>query len=89
MKIRWYLLLLLTTILSVTKNSVSSLNFFNFCRGNGLLHNGSRVCECFPGFTGFDCSLRVCPSAKAWVDYPHGDNLAHAEYTECSNMVDC
>lgn len=47
------------------------------------------MCHCFPGFIGPDCSSRMCPAAKAWVDYPSKSNLAHADYTECSNMGYC
>ena len=43
----------------------------------------------YTGFHGVDCSLRVCPSGRAWVDLPHNDNLAHANFTECSNMGKC
>ena len=54
-------------------------------------HNGSGgpfgACTCIPGFTGYNCSLRVCPSFEAWADFPSSDNVAHASYTECSNMV--
>jgi hypothetical protein len=60
----------------------------NFCNGNGICSNTSiGVCECFPGFIGVDCSQRMCPSGIAWVDFPHGNNSAHAPYAECSNMV--
>ena len=45
------------------------------------------TCLCISGFTGFNCSQRVCPSAKAWADFPTTNNIAHAPYTECSNMV--
>lgn len=53
-------------------------------------HYGSvGVCSCFPGFTGPDCSQRLCPAAKAWTDFPVANNLAHNNYTECSNMGTC
>ena len=45
------------------------------------------TCLCISGFTGYDCSQRVCPSAKAWADFPSANNIAHAPFTECSNMV--
>jgi len=59
----------------------------NRCSGQGTCTNGTSGCICFPGFIGVDCSIRLCPSAKAWVDNPYADNLAHADFTECSNMV--
>lgn len=58
----------------------------NQCSSNGYCKSN---CTCFPGFHGVDCSLRVCPSGRAWVDLPHNDNLAHANFTECSNMGKC
>lgn len=47
------------------------------------------ICNCFPGFHGVDCSIRLCPSSTAWVDFPSGNNIAHAPFTECSNMGLC
>lgn len=47
------------------------------------------VCSCFPGFHGVDCSLRLCPGGKAWVDFPVSNNRAHNNFTECSNMGVC
>ena len=40
----------------------------------------------FIGFHGVDCSLHVCPSGRAWVDLPSENNVAHGNFTECSNM---
>ena len=46
-------------------------------------------CVCDVGFTGPDCSERICPSGRAWVDYPTGNTTAHAKFFECSNMGYC
>ena len=62
----------------------------NSCYNQGICttYDGSKaLCKCFPGFIGVDCSLRVCPSAPAWFDYPFMNNTAHADFTECANMV--
>ena len=61
-------------------------NMTSLCSGNGVCDEG---CHCFPGFHGVDCSIRVCPSGRAWVDFPTTNNLAHANFTECSNMGAC
>lgn len=36
------------------------------CSGRGYCI-AYRRCECFQGFTGYDCSLRTCPYAPAWA----------------------
>lgn len=60
----------------------------NKCSGHGHCNTGSTgSCSCYPTYTGYDCSLRVCPSGYAWVDMPTDEYTAHAKYTECSNMV--
>ena len=66
----------------------------NQCNGVGVCTNSSTLpsvslshCDCFPGFIGVDCSLRVCPSGKAWYDFPTSSVKAHTDFTECSNMV--
>ena len=62
----------------------------NTCSSHGTCSLGSSgECSCFPGFGGADCSLRLCPGGKAWVDIPSGNNTAHNAFTECSNMVCC
>ena len=56
------------------------------CSGHGSCDDyGS--CNCYPTYIGYDCSLRICPSSSAWVDIPTDSITAHANYTECSNMV--
>ena len=61
------------------------------CSGRGTCLRAGAVarCTCYPGFIGIDCALRVCPSARGWVDHPTGNNTAHADYAECSNMGTC
>jgi len=65
----------------------------NSCSGNGKCTLPYGRCSCFHGFTGSDCSLRVCPSGKAWTDDLSSTTLArndqgHAS-TECSNRGWC
>ena len=76
------------TAMGVVRSGPNSL-CPNGCSSHGVCANSTdlTVCQCFPSFTGIDCSLRVCPSARAWVDVPSDDETAHARYTECSNMV--
>ena len=44
------------------------------------------TCVCDYGFSGPDCSLRLCPAARAWSDYASANNTAHARHVECANM---
>ncbi|CAM9473810.1 unnamed protein product, partial [Choristocarpus tenellus] len=60
------------------------------CSGRGYCTDSkTETCTCFEGWTGGDCSLRLCPSSFAWVDYATANDTAHASYTECSNMGIC
>ena len=70
------------------QGSVSSI-CPNSCSSHGVCANTTSIgtCQCFPSYTGIDCSLRVCPSSTAWVDVPTNSETAHADYAECSNMV--
>ncbi|KAJ1442072.1 hypothetical protein B484DRAFT_356613 [Ochromonadaceae sp. CCMP2298] len=62
----------------------------NKCSGHGVCaYNETLTCDCFPGYTGLDCSLRVCPSSRAWVAVPSANDTAHPAFTECSNMGSC
>jgi hypothetical protein len=44
----------------------------NDCNGKGEC-NALNQCDCFPNFRGPDCSFRICPAGKAFVDTPLGD----------------
>eukprot|EP00929_Paragymnodinium_shiwhaense_P110060 TRINITY_DN76773_c0_g1_i1.p2 TRINITY_DN76773_c0_g1~~TRINITY_DN76773_c0_g1_i1.p2 ORF type:complete len:243 (+),score=46.61 TRINITY_DN76773_c0_g1_i1:64-729(+) len=73
----------------------------NACSGHGRCSEFDR-CSCFTrkdgtvdsegntvaAWQGPDCSLRTCPYAKAWVDVPFANNVAHLS-AECSNAGTC
>lgn len=44
----------------------------NDCNGKGDC-NALNQCDCFPNFRGPDCSFRLCPAGKAFIDTPLGD----------------
>lgn len=60
----------------------------NLCSSHGRCFSPGKQCECFEGFTGADCSERVCAFGKAWVDQATGVDQAHNQ-AECSNMGIC
>lgn len=60
----------------------------NSCNGHGICQNAKRVCECYDGFEGNDCSRLSCPKGKAWTDFAIAVDDAHNEAT-CSNMGLC
>lgn len=77
---------------------INSLTCPNNCHQNGICisHEKSElmivpsspgICSCFPGFHGYDCSIRLCPAGNAWFDIPSSNISAHSSFTECSNMV--
>lgn len=45
----------------------------NACSGQGICSTNNDFCQCYEGFTGADCSMRVCPFAQAFIDLPQGD----------------
>jgi len=59
----------------------------NNCSRNGNCNSNS-VCGCADGFSGGDCSLRVCPSAPAFSDIASSTDTAHANAV-CSGRGHC
>lgn len=61
------------------------------CSGHGeCAGNPTYYCSCSDGWTGADCSNRLCPKDVAWFTYPQADDVAHiTEQVECSNVGLC
>ena len=69
----------------------------SYCNGHGTCVVSTSSCQCYEGWgaetdialrKAADCSLRACPSARAWTDVPTAENAAHA-IAECSNQGVC
>jgi hypothetical protein len=59
----------------------------NGCSGHG--HCGLYdLCQCYGNWEGNDCSSRVCPYEKAWVDTAIAVDDAH-NYARCANKGEC
>ncbi|KAJ8605581.1 hypothetical protein CTAYLR_000006 [Chrysophaeum taylorii] len=89
---RWALLVISLTV-SIEGCPVGYENG-EICSGHGhCAENTSsgldETCVCDDGFAGGDCSQRICPSGRAWVDVATGNNTAHGRYVECSDMGYC
>lgn len=62
------------------------------CSGHGTCSQSPKfLCECSVGWTGVDCSERLCPTGISWFDRPlTQDDSAHIfDYQECSDMGIC
>jgi hypothetical protein len=59
------------------------------CSYRGHVDPVTQRCQCMSGFTGPDCSQRLCEVGRAWADYSTGTDAAHAKWTECSAMGFC
>lgn len=89
--LRW---LLLAALVAKTIADCASQNF---CNGHGTCQNTTSTCVCYDGwgssndvafYKAPDCSLRTCPSDRAWADIPSSPTTAHA-IMECSNRGVC
>lgn len=69
-------------------SQISSLPCPNLCNGHGRCSSPGRTCECIAGYTGADCSEKLCPFGSAWVDIAISEDKAH-QLSECSNMGIC
>eukprot|EP01038_Epipyxis_sp_PR26KG_P012786 gene12786-17143_t len=76
---------------------ISDCKMLNYCNGHGTCVNSTSSCSCYDGwgadsdisfYKAPDCSMRSCPSGKAWADIPTNYNTAHA-LAECSNRGTC
>ena len=72
-------------------------SMLNFCNGHGTCINSTSTCACYDGwgastditfYRAPDCSLRTCPSDRAWADVPTSATVAHS-MVECSNRGTC
>ena len=67
------------------------------CSGNGICgteyypwtNEDIITCKCYDGYTGPDCSLRLCPAGVSWADHPFGNDTAHHTFVECSDFGHC
>jgi hypothetical protein len=61
------------------------------CSAHGqCLNNPTYRCQCSDGWTGADCSERLCPQGLGWFALPEEQNIAHvSQYHECSNAGLC
>lgn len=56
---------------------------------DGLVDKPGHECKCHSGFTGVDCTLRICPSGRAWADSASAPQTAHRDGVECSGFGFC
>lgn len=67
--------------------ALASASCPNKCSGHGAC-GANDVCLCKQNWMGGDCSLRVCPYTRAWVDEPKVTDGGHY-YAECGNKGSC
>ena len=80
------------TSLVITTLALATLPFIqaacpNKCSGHGSC-GANDVCSCQSNWQGGDCSERVCPYVRAWVDTAQYSNDGHY-YAECGNRGAC
>lgn len=60
-----------------------------YCNGNGHVNATDRLCNCFQGYYGAQCTLKYCPFGKSWQMQPTADHTRTMPTVECSNMGLC
>jgi hypothetical protein len=78
---------LLSAILLGVALTGASASCINGCSGHGFC-GAFDLCTCYGNWAGNDCSGRVCPQTKAWVDTAIAAEDAH-NYATCGNKGDC
>lgn len=73
------------TILALAGATAAMAGCPNMCSGKGDC-TADDVCQCWSGYSGYDCSQRECPMVESWA-------LNHREgphyYSECANAGIC
>lgn len=71
--------------------TISQCNGQIACSAHGMCTGSpTYVCNCAAGWTGADCSERLCPTTVGWFGYPQLTNTAHvSEVVECGSMGNC
>ncbi|CAM9828883.1 unnamed protein product [Heterosigma akashiwo] len=79
-------------VLAAVLVAVANASCPNLCSGHGSCGNDD-MCTCYVGWGNGDedqgdCSQRICPFERAWVDSPSASNVAHA-LAECAGRGIC
>ena len=61
----------------------------NECSGHGSCNSEIGTCQCYNGFSGFDCAQRSCPTGVPWVVVATSTDTARTSLVECSNAGAC
>lgn len=73
-----------TTAPEVPKDHLMGGSCPNACSGQGTCRQEGQ-CVCFAGFEGYDCSMRVCPTAVSWGE---DQSVMHSQ-SECAGRGLC
>lgn len=76
-----------TIFLLVSQITLSAAQCYNNCNEHGMCNVWAK-CECFDGWTGSECSKRICPSGTVAHDIASATDTAHAQGT-CSGHGTC